>query len=120
MFSKISDNPANWIINEEIINHIIDHGIKQNLQNSQFLNSKRLVPGTSSRYRYLSLNLFKRTLVNGEIENRDYLVYSESTGSVYCVPCRLFGNLVPIAQEGWSDWKHPERVTDHENTNDHK
>lgn len=58
--------------------------------------------------------------MNGEIGKRDYLSYPVTTGSVYCVPCRLFGNQVPIAQEGWSDWKHPERVTDHENTNDHK
>ncbi|KAL4126419.1 hypothetical protein QTP88_010641 [Uroleucon formosanum] len=118
--SLVSDDPALWTTNEDIINHVIEHGFKQNLQNSQFPESKRIIPGTSSRFRYLSLSLFQRTLLNGELGNREYLSYSVTTGSVYCVPCRLFGNQVPIAQEGWSDWKHPERVTDHENTNDHK
>lgn len=116
----MSDDPALWTTNEDTINHVIEHGFKQNLQNSQFPESKRIIPGTSSRFRYLSLSLFQRTLLNGELGNREYLSYSVTTGSVYCVPCRLFGNQVPIAQEGWSDWKHPERVTDHENTNDHK
>ncbi|KAL4082575.1 hypothetical protein QTP88_027605 [Uroleucon formosanum] len=118
--SLVSDDPALWTTNEDTINHVIEHGFKQNLQNSQFPESKRIIPGTSSRFRYLSLSLFQRTLLNGELGNREYLSYSVTTGSVYCVPCRLFGNQVPIAQEGWSDWKHPERVTDHENTNDHK
>jgi hypothetical protein len=58
--------------------------------------------------------------LNGELGNREYLSYSVTTGPVYSVPCSLFGNQVLIAQKGWSDWKHPERVTNRENTNDHK
>lgn len=94
--SFVSDDPALWIINGDTINHIIEHGFKQNLQNPQFPKSKRIIPGKRSQFRKLSLSLFQRTLLNGESGNRGYLSYSVTTGSVYCVPCRLFGNQVPI------------------------
>jgi len=68
----VSENPAFWTTNDDTINHIIEHGFKQNLQNPQFPESKRIIPGTGSRFRYLSLSLLQRTLLNGKLGNREF------------------------------------------------
>lgn len=48
-------------------------------------------------------------------------MYSESTGSVFCAPCKLFGSTSVFSTVGFSDWKHAEkRITSHENSQTHK
>lgn len=60
-------------------------------------------------------------LLNGEKVKRNYLVYSESTGAIFCVPCKLFGSKSVFSTVGFSDWKHAEkRITSHENSPIHK
>ncbi|XP_022163997.1 uncharacterized protein LOC111029339 [Myzus persicae] len=60
-------------------------------------------------------------LLNGEKVKRNYLVYSESTGSLFCAPCKLFGSTSMFSTVGFSDWKHAEkRITSHENSQTHK
>ncbi|XP_029345826.1 uncharacterized protein LOC100569266 [Acyrthosiphon pisum] len=60
-------------------------------------------------------------LLNGEKVKRNYLVYSESTGSVFCAPCKFFGSTSVFSTVGFSDWKHAEkRITSHENSQTHK
>ncbi|KAF0722811.1 zinc finger MYM-type protein 1-like, partial [Aphis craccivora] len=66
-------------------------------------------------------NYFIKILLNGEKVKRNYLVYSESTGSVFCAPCKLFGSTSLFSTVGFSDWKHTEkRITSHENSQTHK
>lgn len=57
------------------------------------------------QYRYLSPAFFKTKLVNGQEIKRSYLIYSESTGKLFCVPCQLFGGTTILAKEGFDDWK---------------
>jgi hypothetical protein len=62
--------------------------------------------------------LFERKLLNGDIVQRDYLIYSPSQGSDFCAPCKLFGGT---SQFGTSDWKHAsDRVNEHENSSAHR
>lgn len=42
--------------------------------------------------RYFSKTLFKRKLTNGETQSREWLLYSPSTGTVFCFACKLFGD----------------------------
>lgn len=89
-------DPANWNISEFTIDYVCKNGYSQNLD-SNFSRSKRLyqtVCRGSFRnvHRYLNKSYFETTLINGEKCKRSYLVYSESKGAVFCVPCYLFQN----------------------------
>lgn len=66
--------------------------------------------------------MFTRTLRNGEKVPREWLVYSPSTGSVYCFFCKLFGEATSaFSHSGFSDWKHSaRRVEEHEAGHSHR
>ena len=80
------------------------------------------------------MHIFKKTLPNGEIERRDWLIWNSSSASIFCFPCRLFSRL-PSAQcsalaskSGWqpapfakTEWKKLyDRVPEHEKSSNHK
>lgn len=49
------------------------------------------------------------------------LVYSQSTGTIFCIPCKLFGANSAFATTGYSDWKRAgNRITSHEQSVVHK
>ena len=69
------------------------------------------------------VSFLSRKEQNGDVTNRDWLVWSESKEALYCLPCRLFkpslghqGHLSHI--DGWSGslgWKKLyDRIPDHE------
>jgi len=60
---------------------------------------------------------------NGEKQLRQFLVYSESRGSVFCIPCFLLNGTSQFAKrsEGFNDWKNGQsRLTAHENSVEHR
>lgn len=60
-------------------------------------------------------------LLNGEKLTRQWLIYSESTKSVFCGPCRLFKQDNQFGNQGFNDWKNVKnRVQHHENSDEHK
>jgi len=64
--------------------------------------SKNVIRGVLKvHYRYCSSKLFYEILLNGEKVKRNYLVYSESTGSVFCAPCKLFGSTSVFSTLGF-------------------
>ena len=78
--------------------------------------------GLGCRTRSLTNDLFNCRLQNNEDVPREWLLYSPSTGSVYCHACKL---LSPQTQKhafisGFSDWKHSERIGDHERSFEHR
>ena len=78
--------------------------------------------GLGCRTRSLTNDLFNCRLQNNEVVPREWLLYSPSTGSVYCYACKL---LSPQTQQhafisGFSDWKHSERIGDHEKSLEHR
>ena len=59
----------------------------------------------------------------GEKQLRQFLVYSESRGSVFCIPCFLLNGTSQFAKrsEGFNDWKNGQsRLTAHENSVEHR
>lgn len=94
------------------------YDIRQDIDKINFQKSKRTFGDQS---RYCSPNLFNVVLANGEKSRRVYLLYSHSTGRIFCVPCRLFGGTTKIATQGFDDWKHGnEALCHHENSSEHK
>ncbi|XP_065651179.1 uncharacterized protein LOC136079371 [Hydra vulgaris] len=90
-------DPGLWNLDEKTRDYICRNGFSQNI-NADFTHSKKeyLIVHKSGGHRtfnrYLNKDWFKTVLVNGETCQRDYLSYSETNGSVYCIPCYLFEN----------------------------
>lgn len=73
--------------------------------------------------RLLSSKVFSRILANGEKCMRNWLIYSESTGNVFCYVCKLFNknNTSKFVNGGFSNWKKAEeKIGGHENSAEHK
>jgi hypothetical protein len=63
--------------------------------------------------------MFERKLLNREKRPRKWLIYSPSTGKVYCGPCLLFGAGTSFGKQdvGFNDWKNASiRLESHENS----
>ncbi|KAL4134688.1 hypothetical protein QTP88_006414 [Uroleucon formosanum] len=120
----VSD-PGLWNLDEKTRDYICRNGFSQNI-NADFTHSKKeyLIVHKSGGHRtfnrYLNKDWFKTVLVNGETCQRDYLSYSETNGSVYCIPCYLFENWTVFSKKGFSNWKYPEKLKKHENSEAHK
>ena len=94
---EISDDPADWQINNELIDYIALHGIPQNTE-VDFTPSARKY---NDQTRYMSKSFFSRKLKNGEVTHRFWLTYSK-IGVVFCTPCRLFGGSCKLSSSsGW-------------------
>lgn len=113
---KHFDDPALWEINEELREFIAMHGITQN-DDGDFSKSVRQY---SDQKRLLSKNIFYKKLVNGEDVKMCYLVYSKSTGRVYCAPCKLYGGSTALGSDGFNDWKNSHIIQDHDNNAEHR
>lgn len=96
----------------------------QNIRNNDFTSSKRVTNESSdgtATARYCTMAYFTLTLKNGEKLNRDWLIYSPSTGKVFCFFCLLFGKSKNNAfKNGFCQWDHGHRaLRNHETDSDH-
>ncbi|KAG5899014.1 hypothetical protein JTB14_000041 [Gonioctena quinquepunctata] len=118
--TKLNTDPALWKINDLTRDIIARGGFKQN-KSCDVTKSGRMY---SDHRRYLPKNIFYRKMKNNEVKERNWLVYSESKGSVFCRPCLAFGsieNRTQFDEQGFNDWKNAEiRVALHENSLNHK
>lgn len=111
------NDPAKWICDDFHRNHVIKNGFIQNIDTNDFSNSKRMY---NNNARYLSPCIFQRTMLNGEKTSRNWLIYSQSRGSIFRGPCLLFGKESSGFTLGFNDWKNAgNRVTEHENSKNH-
>ena len=51
---------------------------------------------------------------------RKWLIYSESTGLVFCYVCKLFSSCHVSLTIGFNDWKNTQRLSEHEGSTTHK
>lgn len=118
----LPSDPVDWKItsSDAMRDYAAIHGFQQN-NDSDFAISKRQYPDQA---RYLTQSLFFRSLSNGEKISRCWLIYSKSTGRVFCGVCRLFrvDHVGPaIVESGFNDWKNAAaRISEHENSPKHK
>lgn len=66
--------------------------------------------------------MFERTLPNGQICDRLWLLYSPSQGSVFCFMCKLFSKNREnsFVKNGFDQWKKFEKISYHENSMYHR
>ena len=113
-----SDDPALWEnIDNDFRLHILENGLNQK-KNISFTNSKRTYDDGINRY--LKKEHFYRVLTNGETIKRNWMLYSETTGMAYCSVCKLFADCETHFTSGFNDWKHINRLHEHENSKSHR
>lgn len=74
--------------------------------------------------RHFSLSHLNRTLANGSVVKRDWVVFSPKLGAVFCFACKLFGKenrqSESFITHGFKDWKNCGRAFKlHENSQNH-
>ena len=72
---------------------------------SDFKNSAKT---EHDRTRHCTASLFthKHSLTGEILDLSSWLCYSESTGKVYCFPCKLLSTTESYFNRGFDDWKH--------------
>ena len=86
--------------------------------NDNFAKSKCIF---KNRNRYCSKGIFQGEKANGEKFNREWLVYSPSTGYDFCFVCNIFSSSSgALVTHGFSDWKNTNLIQSHENSMEHR
>ncbi|KAG5887569.1 hypothetical protein JTB14_009977 [Gonioctena quinquepunctata] len=80
--TKLNTDPALWKMNDLTRDIIARDGFEQN-KSCDVTKSGRMY---SDHRRYLPKNIFYRKMKNNEVKERNWFVYSESKGSVFCGP----------------------------------
>ncbi|CAL1671908.1 unnamed protein product [Lasius platythorax] len=113
---SVSDDPAEWKINDNLIDYLLSKEINQNLHADFSLSKTRF----GNQNRFLSKSAFYRRLPNGENQLRKYLIYSPIKKALFCISCRLFGGISQLATEGFRDWSNVNKILSwHENSKEH-
>lgn len=110
----IIKDPAKWpVINDKIKLLLVKNNpIQKNLNYYPLDDSKR---------KFSDVHYFK-TLPNGEKLKRTWLIYSESSDSVFCFCCKLFKkDISSLSKQGNRDWKNISHILQqHEKSPCHK
>ena len=119
--SEILTDIAMWPANltETMRNYVLDFKPKNV---GDFSRASMLMTDRGRQYfRHLSEHNFYLTKANGQKERREWLVFSETSGSVYCYICKLFPNKASqFSTNGCSDWKNiAAKISEHENSYGH-
>ena len=118
-FTKLNDFGQYDVFTEADVDYWIAKGPSECQHwNSSFENSKRVF---KNQTRYCSKSIFHSRKVNGEMYVREWLVYSPTTGCVYCFVCTLFQpSTSALSSEGFSDWRNLSVIKSHENSEVHR
>ena len=69
----------------------------------------------------MTSSLFYMTTKDGQVFRRDWMIYSQSTGSVFCFVCFLFSQKSTKFSTGFNHWKNANAYAKaHENSIDHR
>lgn len=119
---SLSTDPARWGKIDESVRAYWARKGPESVQNKD-ANVKASERHYKHQKRLFSKTHFKRKHLNGEYLPREWLLYSPSTGCVFCFACRLFGegDGQSLFESGYNDWKHAtRRIAEHENSDSHR
>ena len=86
---NLNKDPASWEINDNLREIIARDGFDQN-KSYDFFKTEKIY---ADQRRFLPVSIFQRKMKNNDVNDRNWLVYSESKRSIYCGPCLAFGPL---------------------------
>lgn len=115
-------DPGFWpsFKSHSLISELVKRGVPSKTPNQIF-------PVNNNR-RAFNVSYYKRKLSNSEILDREWLIYSKSTDSVFCFCCSLFCISKTSMSLGNSDWsnltkilsRHESSINHHKSFNDWK
>lgn len=74
-----------------------------------------LIRNLPKHFVIINEHMFFTKLPHGELKKREWLMYSNTTGCLYCVPCKLFHPRSDSSFcKGFNDWKNCIRLKEHE------
>lgn len=122
--SIFSSDPARWTT---ISADLIDYFSRNRPVHKLDTNFKLYATKFGEKMRCPSQDYFFRKLNNNDIIQRDWLIFSESTGKFFCYICILFKSDMPgnpnvpnQFHTGFNDWKNAySRISSHEMSKDH-
>lgn len=110
-----NSDPAKWKIDSKCTDYFI---LNQPIQNVNKINFNKTGRKCGKYFRKLPRRIFTRTLHNGQITNRESLLYSSSVNALFCFQCLLFSNRkssLGNLKYGLKNWgKCEEKVKCHE------
>lgn len=118
--TNIGNDPAEWHIANKhlIIDLILKNPPQQNIDKLDFTISAR---NYGKFNRYANKQIFFSNCFNEERHRREWLLYSETTGKVFCIYTKLFDmNSENAFVSGFNDWKNHIRIDSHEISMEHK
>lgn len=105
-------DPSTWPNN-------LSHHLIQSIVTKGAVQIKENFPVDESGRKF-SATQYLRKLPNGEIVNRDWLVYSKKINCVFCIFCKVFSALSHQLTTGYSNWRHLSvNISRHENSMEH-
>ncbi|XP_050547950.1 uncharacterized protein LOC126909558 [Daktulosphaira vitifoliae] len=112
----LSSDPAEWnLASLEIINYLLKNPPFENRDHIDFKNTKQLF---GKQLRKLPCNIFERRLLNDEIKNRSWFLYSKSKNALFCFQCLIFATKKQVFSDpsvGFTNWqKYHHLVAEHE------
>ena len=116
-------DPALWSVNDSMITYWLQMGPESCRNRDKiYANSIRQCKDTSRTSRRLCDSAFFTLSPNGEISPRKWLLYSPTTGRLFCFVCKLFAHnsVSVLASTGFDSWNHITRLGDHERSTDHR
>ncbi len=121
LFWETNSDPALWedFKSDSVRSILINRGAAAFHNRSSKYTSSLRDSGLGGKTRSLTNDLLHTRLPNGQIVSREWLLYSPSTGQVFCFSCKLFSSKRHAFTDGFSDWKHPERISEHERSPGH-
>uniref|UniRef100_A0A673NLW3 TTF-type domain-containing protein n=1 Tax=Sinocyclocheilus rhinocerous TaxID=307959 RepID=A0A673NLW3_9TELE len=116
---KEDDDPNSWC------NTVTDPALWKNTSSDKvksILIRRGAAPfqNQSSKYPAFTNSLLSCSLPNGQTVSRQWLLYSPSNGCIYCYSCKLFSTKYNAFVDGFCDWKHSERIGEHERSAAHR
>jgi len=107
-----------WKLNDRFIDIIFLQNVSTNIKDIDFSKTVLLCGQVMRR---LTPDVFERQLLNNEVKFRDWLLYSKSTFSLFCGPCRIFSNIrSQFSETGFNNWKKVHlKVSEYEKSNSH-
>lgn len=120
-FVCYSHDPADWNSDDAgLIEFIVSNPVKMDPDMIDF--SKTESQDSAGIKRRATKDLFYRTQINGEQRFRDWLVFSKTNKTLYCLPCYFFGKSKSslASEQGYGDWKNASNaIGDHEKSREH-